>query len=206
MPVLLPNAAARFTMTFVTDPTLLSIYSFEMPLAQFLSTLFEDGRVVVPELHDLSNDDLAHGTDVLEKYMRVQRETFPGTPPEFDSPVGLWAATRLYRACQFAIYRDLGPEAIVQEIGELPAFPRTAPAHFNVDMTFRYLPDLHHFARTAAEDDPLVTILNGWAHDWPLSSVGMSNVDPVSIDEFAGDDSLMQCYVVQFGTTVVRRS
>lgn len=172
-----------------------------MPLAQFLTSLLEDGRVVVPQVQPLPGEALAEGDEVLTQYERVQRDSWPGTPPEFDLSAGRWAGLSMFRACQFASYRDLGPADIQHEFGQAFSDARTPAAHYSVDLTLRYLPDLWRFAQTAADDDPLLVVLAQWAADWPISSVGLVGTgfsrpeSVVSIDEFAHDVSLLQQYV-----------
>ena len=196
-----------------------------MPLAQFLTSLFEDGRVVVPQLRPLTEEELVRADEVLVSYERIQRDVFPGTPPQFHLSAGRWAAIQLFRACQFAIFRDLGVAEIDEELGRPFPEAKTPAAHYSVDLTFRVLPDLWRHSQAAAEQDPLLAVLVRWAREWPLASVGIvsaeivsigftptanaittnamatpvpgetTTLEPLSIDEFACDASLMQFYV-----------
>lgn len=77
------------------------------------------------------------------------------------------------------------------------AFPEdfTASAHYSVDLTMRFLPDLLRLARTRSSGDLLVDELNKLAHQWPLSSVGMGDVVDVSIRPIVEDSCLLQLYV-----------
>jgi hypothetical protein len=67
--------------------------------------------------------------------------------------------------------------------------------HYSVDLTFRYLPDLYKLARSASQQDVLLTHLARWAVDWPLSSVGMAGVEPVELDDWVNDPCLLGLYV-----------
>lgn len=165
-----------------------------MAYSYFLKDLFAEGRVTAPEFAPLSDDELSAGDEVIAEYEQTHRLEMPGTPPPFVLAAGRWAAFRFFRACQFAVYRDLDEQSLKQELGQPFSEPIDAAAHYSVDLVFRYLPDLAKFAGSAAERDPLRDILRGWAIDWPLSSVGMSDVDPVVIDGFAENNSLMQLY------------
>jgi hypothetical protein len=99
-----------------------------------------------------------------------------------------------YRACQFTAFRDVGEEAIAGALAASCPQGDAASVHYSVDLTFRYLPDLARLARSAAEQDPLLTHLAHWAVDWPLSSVGMAGVGTVRIDDWATDQCLLKLY------------
>ncbi len=165
-----------------------------MGYCQFITDLFEDGRVTVPEVSPLTDEEVSAGDEVIAEYERVCRMELPGTAPQFVEAAGRWAGTRLFRACQFAVYRDFGEETLKEEL-EVPYSETNSPnVHYTVDLVFRYLPDLAKFAGSAAEQDPLLGHLYRWAQEWPLSSVGMSGVDEVMIDGFADNSSLMLLY------------
>lgn len=166
-----------------------------MGYREFLTGLFEDGRVTVPEVAPLLDEEVRAGDDVIAEYERVYRVEMPGTPLQFSAAAARWAGTRFFRACQFAVYRDVGEEAINEELGIPYGEPVSPNIHYSVDLVFRYLPDITKFAGSAAEQDPLLDHLYGWARQWPLSSVGMSEIDKVEIDCFADDASLLRLYV-----------
>ncbi len=166
-----------------------------MTYCQFLRHLFENGRVSVPTVAPLLDEELADGDRVIAEYERHDRSHVAGTAPELDVEAARWAAVRFFRACQFAVYRDIDAETIQQELGR-PYVGATAPnALYSVDLLFRFLPELAKFGEPAAERDPLLDTLNRWAHDWPLSSVGMKGVEDVSIEGFSTSPALMQMYV-----------
>src|SRR5262249_8722193 len=66
---------------------------------------------------------------------------------------------------------------------------------YSVDLTYRFLPDVLRLARAASPNDPLVEILRGWGRDWPLSSVGIANLNQLDPTSFISDRCLRQLYV-----------
>ena len=165
-----------------------------MGYCRFLENLLEDGRVVVPQFRVLPESEIRKGSEILIRFEHEYRAELPGSLPPFDLASGCWAAIRLFRASQFAVYRDVPAHVVDHELAlpvELPVAPAT---HYSVDVLFRFLPDLVKFAASASEGAPLVQHLMGWARQWPLSSVGVSDVGEIRLDGFAGSDGLLQLY------------
>lgn len=163
----------------------------------FLSALFDTGHVRVPhpDQPDLAEEQQA-ASEFLGQFEQSWRLEFPGEAPAFDAAAASWAATMLYRAAQAAVFRDV-PEPVLRD-GLSVACPPTgdeAGRHYSVDLVFRFLPDLAVLARHASPEDPLLQVLQAWANQWPLSSVGMKGVEPVSIDAIVGHPGLLQLYV-----------
>jgi hypothetical protein len=165
-----------------------------MGLCQFLSALFEDGRVSVPAVGPLSDGEVREADEMLRESERRYRMELPAGVPAFEVAAARWAATRFYRACQFAVYREVPEKLIERELDDLSCERFAPETHYSVDLIFRYLPDLANFAATEAERDPLVEHLRRWARKWPLSSVGIRGLEDVSIDGFADCPSLMRLY------------
>jgi len=166
-----------------------------MRYVDFLSCLFEDGRITVPEVSPLTDEVVRTGDALIAEYERVYRTEMPSEAPRLVRPAARWAGTRFFRACQAAVYRDVSEETLKEELGEPFGEPAVPDVHYSVDLVFRYLPDFSKFASSAAEHDPLLEYLHQWAKAWPLSSVGMSGIGEVAIDGFAASASLMQLYV-----------
>jgi len=147
-----------------------------MGFASFLSSLLESGRVLVTGRRELPEDDLRAGDAVLSTFETSYRLEMPGEPPPLDPKAARWAGVLFFRACQFAVYRDVPAQIIEEELsGRCPL--RASPSvSYSVDLVFRLLPDLARFARSAAEDDPLVGHLKRLGREWPLSSVGMPDL------------------------------
>lgn len=167
-----------------------------MGLPEFLQALFERGRVRVAAPGDaVSNDDWTKVEAILAERHAADRAEFPGDMPPLESAAARWAAEQFYRACQFAVHRDAGADQLAAALA-LPCPAAPAPSrHVSVDLTFCFLPDLYRLARGASEGDPLCERLRAWAAEWPLSSVGMPNVNPIGVGEFCEHGGLLQWYV-----------
>ncbi len=166
-----------------------------MGYCRFLENLFGDGRVALTEFAPLSEAELTDGDALIADYEQLSRLDMPGNAPQFDAAAGRWAAVKLFRACQFAVFRDIDAQTMSQELDEPWTAAKTPAVHYSVDLLFRFLPDLAKFATSAAEQDPLLETLNAWGRQWTLSSVGMPGIEPANIDGFRDDASLMQLYV-----------
>jgi hypothetical protein len=164
--------------------------------SQFLESLLQEGRVSVPGYGPLHASDLAAAENELVAFERSYRLEMPSDPPEFVIAAAQWAGRSFYRACQFALYRDLGQQLLEDEFrGDAGGGLEESPdAHYSVDLVFRFLSQLVPLARAAAEDDPLVERLLASCRRWPLASVGVSGVGKVSIAGFADHDCLMRLY------------
>ncbi len=164
-----------------------------MGYRDFLSDLFAEGRTAV-SAEPIGDEEVREGEAVLADYERIHRLTLPGSAPEFNLAAASWAGARFYSACQCAVYRDIAEEAMQARLGGDYEQPITASVHYSVDLTFRYLPDIAKFAESTAENDPLLDHMKRWACMWPLSSVGMPDVDTVHATELLEDDSLIRLY------------
>jgi hypothetical protein len=164
-------------------------------LSAFLQTLAYTGRGVVGALRPWSAAELRESEAVLVELESHVRLDMPGKPPPLDLAAALWGATMLYRACQLAVYRDLGADVIERELKALCPTPITASAHYSVDLALRYLPQAFQFAQRASEDDALVTALRRIGQAWPLSSVGMQRLPTVNADALVAHPSLLALYV-----------
>ena len=165
-----------------------------MSFCHFLEHLLGEGRAVVPAPHLSVDEPWETGDAVLAENERIWRHDLPEPVPAFIPSAARWAAVWLYRACQFAVHRDVDEQAVQQALAA--PFPAVVSADtcYSVDLTFRFLPDLERFARSAAEHDPLVVLLRERAAEWPLSSVGITDIGDVAIGGFAGHPGLMQLY------------
>ena len=54
---------------------------------------------------------------------------------------------------------------------------------------------MHLRAKAASRSDPLLNHIEKWAKEWPLSSVGIPNIVPESLDEILQNDSLRGLYI-----------
>lgn len=167
-----------------------------MGFSEFLNELFAEGRVAVARPAPLDAEEAAAAIEVLEAQEQIVRLDLPAGAPEFGRTAGLAAATQFYRACQIAMFRDVGEEAIAELAKENIDGWERAAVHYSIDLTFRFLPDLVRIARTLATDDPLVNLLLGWARRWPLSSVGIVDVgDELQLGPIIESNALLTMYV-----------
>ena len=167
-----------------------------MGLPEFLQALFEHGRVRVGSPDDaISTIDGENAAAILAERHAAERAEYPGEIPPLDRAASRWAAEQFYRACQFAVYRDAGADRIAALLS--PPCPKAPAAsrHVSVDLTFCFLPDLHRLASAASKDDPLCERLRGWAAEWPLSSVGMPNVNPADVGDVLQHAGLRRRYL-----------
>lgn len=167
-----------------------------MGLPEFLQALFEHGRVRVGSPDDaISTSDGASAAAILAERHAAERVEFPGEIPPLDLAASRWAAEQFYRACQFAVYRDADADKIAAMLSSPCPMAPAASRHVSVDLTFCFLPDLHRLASAASKDDPLCERLRGWAAEWPLSSVGMPNVNPADLGDVLQHAGLRRRYV-----------
>jgi MoxR-vWA-beta-propeller ternary system domain bpX4 len=138
-----------------------------------LRGLVEDGRVVLRTPLVPAPAELRAAESVLIEFEQRYRLEMPGVAAGFSMPAALWGAEMMYAACQCLAFREIDEEELTRRLSRPFPGRRDASAHYSVDLTFRLLPDLHHRARSASRNDPLVARLQEWVEDWPLSSVGM---------------------------------
>jgi len=165
-------------------------------LAEFLDQLFEHGhvRIGLPQ-QAVTPDDRAASTNRLVRFNEVRELEFPGIAPEFSVSCAIWSAEQFYRACQAAAFRDLDEATLQQGLAAPCPLADLPSKHYSVDLVFRFLPDLIKLAAGLSPDDPLVKILRQWAGQWPLSSVGMSEVEVISLSGIADVPEMLRYYV-----------
>lgn len=164
-------------------------------LSEFLNDLFNEGRVQLSRPTEISHAELQEADKVIVAFEQNYRRELPAIPPLLCLPASRWAATVFYRACQFAVFRDVGQEIISQTMA-VPCPEGDPPAiHYSVDLTFRFLPDLFKLAKSASLDDPLLMQLMRLAVRWPLSSVGISGIDKIETYSWEKHPALLTLYV-----------
>lgn len=162
----------------------------------FVNQLLQTGHVRVVSGGQIAPRERAAVADVLREFEAAWRQEMPGEMPPLEVEAAVWGAAKMYAACRLLTYRELGVEAITQEFSEaLPRPGDTPAAHYAVDLTARFLPDVVRLARAANEDDPLVRALLAWGGDWPLSSVGIRGVEPRRLAGILAEPRLLSLYV-----------
>jgi len=162
-----------------------------MSFSDFLNALFETGTVSVPAfdgpegfgdapevLAMIPPEEAADARGLLAEYERAVRMDWPLSPPQVEMDTAVHAAGYVYLAARLVISRHV-PGQIVEHLLSSTIAPDAGPAsHYAVDLAGRFLPDLIRLSGGETSDDPLVAQLRAFAHDWPLSSVGVPHVEP----------------------------
>jgi MoxR-vWA-beta-propeller ternary system domain bpX4 len=168
-----------------------------MSLHLFLRDLEENGRVKVapPEDTAIPNTDDAVA-DELREFDRHARLEMAFEAPPFREVPALWAASKLYRACQLFVFRE--PDDATQRALVEPCPERVSPSvSYSVDLSLRFLPDVVTLVRAASGVNALLSELLRLAREWPLSSVGIQSLDvsTCDIEYFLDHPGLRQLYV-----------
>jgi hypothetical protein len=161
-------------------------------LALFIQNLVNEGRAVVfSQPLEPVNDATISLLEALDKSCRAEAAL---DLPEFSGSVALWAATLLYQLCQFTACRDIGEEQIHRACSiPCPEGPNPS-SHWSADLTFRHLPRLFQMARHLSNADPLLAEMKRLAAEWPLSSVGMTDLAGLKLDPILHDPALKRLY------------
>jgi len=149
-----------------------------LPLTEFLESLFDNGRVKVVAPDELESEDRKGAQKILETSEAVWRLDQPTGLPEFDIDAALWAAEVLFRATQFQVFRDVNPDVILAAFSPLGPEVDSPSAHYSVDLCFRYLGDVLRQSTLASREDPLNEGISRLLNSWPLSAIGVKDVEP----------------------------
>jgi len=161
-------------------------------LALFLKCLAEEGRAVVSP-QPLA-DDVDRALSVLRQMDTLARDEFVLDLPEFSAAAAVWAARLFYNLCQFTVCRDIGEEHIVAACRVPCPSSRGPETDWSVDLVLRHLPQLFQLARHLSNADPLVHQMRKIATTWPLSSVGIADLENLQLDSFIGHSGLRRLY------------
>lgn len=164
-------------------------------MREFIEELLATGRARLKGDDEPSADETQAAVETLLRMESEFRCTLPGRPPAVDPLIAVWGLKTLYRLCQFHVYRHLGPDEIEQRFRDTPPDPGSASAHYSVDLTLRFLPDMAQLVRNTSADDPLFLVVKGLTETWPLSSVGVPDVESQNLEPVLADDCLRQMYV-----------
>ncbi len=163
-------------------------------LAEFLQTLFEQGRIVLNGRPVPSESDRSSALDVLGAEFDRHRLDVADDPIEFDPETALMAAEILRQSSWFLVNRS-EPVEVMERILVFPQPPKTASEHLSADLTFRFLPPIQRRARAIAPMDWLAGFLAELLRRWPLSGV-LSDLSrgPESVGDFGGHPGLWLLY------------
>ena len=162
-----------------------------MSALDFVQSLADTGRVIVPPALD-PPADLEPAVRMLDDMARAD---LAFEAPPLIPAAAQWALTLLYRGCQALVYRQIDAAAVSDGLSQ-PCPEKPSPAvHYSVDLSFRFLPDLFKLSRGVAREDPLVEGLLALGTQWPLSSVGIGEIEVAEIDSFFFDPCLRSLYI-----------
>ncbi|MBV7532269.1 hypothetical protein [Chitinophaga sp. sic0106] len=144
-----------------------------MNLANFITTLIQDGKVSVDtDISPFSADILAETATILQTYYHNDVQDMPGTAPAFHVDAAVWSATYIYRAAQLTAIRTLGEGDIANLLIPFSGTVNAATI-YSADLCLRYLPDLTGLSKSLSPKDKLVEQLLETAAQWPFSSTGI---------------------------------
>jgi hypothetical protein len=165
-----------------------------MSLASFLNSIQDGTPVKVPPGQVTDPADWAAVIGILEAMDAAGRAEIAHDAPPMVPEVALWAAERLYRACQFMVYRDVDADVVRASFAVPCPQPPSPAASYSADLVLRHLGEVYTLARGVAREDPLVDGLLNLGRAWPLSSVGMPGVGEVDVSAFVGHAGLLRLY------------
>jgi len=163
-------------------------------MQSFFQDLFDNGRVTVRSHEPPSEEDFSAAVTEVLQFERQYRLELPAIPPSVSVDAVRWSTSMFYRASQLLVFRDIDATQIDQDLSTACPIADTPSAHYSVDLTFRFIPDLLKQARHVSGDDPLLRWLTKWANAWPLSSVGIPDMESLNIDAIAEDQCLLKLY------------
>ena len=166
-----------------------------MSLSRFLASILNEGSATIPPPSPLPEPEQRDAQDLLREFEQQYRLELPDEPPPLDVSSATWATIQFYRASQFVVFRDVSAADVDQALSADSPNTSSPSIVYSVDLVFRFLPDLVKLARSASEDDPLHRHLMRWAREWPLSSVGMPNLDNLNVEAFIEHPCLRKLYV-----------
>ena len=163
-------------------------------LAEFLQTLFEEGRIVLKGRPEPSEADRSAALRVLEPAFDLHRLDVAGPPIAFDPASALAAGELTWRAGWFLVNRSDSAQEMGRRLRE-PRPPITAGEHLSADVCFRFLPQVQRRARAIAPGDGLADFLADLLRAWPLSGVLSDLAEgPEDVGELGGHPGLWMLY------------
>jgi hypothetical protein len=170
-----------------------------MATPRFLLTLYQTGRITLPAAPAPPEPE---SIDVdLAALDALARLSLPPAVPPLHLPTARWAACLLYGAICCYAFRDWDAQKVADILATpCPSTEGASPAQvsFSVDLSLQFLPDLFQLARGIAPGDPLIVALLKIGRDWPLSSVGIADVDAdptLDISAFIQESALLTLYL-----------
>ena len=165
-------------------------------LKTFLTGLWETGQPELTCSHRATAEEAEQVAADLIAFERTYRQVLPAEMPSFCPVSGQWATLMLYRACQCIVCRDIDADSARAMLCAAPTPDVNTPAaHYSVDVLFRFLPDLVQRCGQTAEQDAVYDVLMAWCQQWPLSSVGVPDIQSVALEPIVMHRPLMTLYL-----------
>lgn len=161
-------------------------------LATFIQGVANDGRIMVSPEPIAPADDAALSA-LIELNERAESE-LAGESPVLSSEAALWAAELLYEICQFVVCREIGEAQMAAAFAKECPTPRGPAVDWSVDLFLRHLPSLFRLSQQLSNGDPLIQELRRIANAWPLSSVGIPELNGLNLDTFIEHPALARLY------------
>jgi hypothetical protein len=161
-------------------------------LAVCIQSVMNEGRAVAAA-HSSGVDD-TDALPVLERLDRFTRDELALELPTFSPATALWAGRLFHQLCRFIVCRDIPEEQINLACAVACPEPRGPETDWSADLTLRHLPNLFQLARHLSNADPLVGQIKRIAADWPLSSVGIGELDTLNLESFVHHPARRRLY------------
>ena len=166
-------------------------------LADFLQTLFDEGRIVLKGRPiPLESDHAPAAVARLEAAFDVHRLDVAGPPIAFDGSRSALAGGGAGPAVELVPWL-IGRRSVetMERFLIWPRPPRTASEHLSADLTFRFLPQIQRRSRSIAPGDRLSSFLANLLRAWPLSGV-LSDIQegPKDVGDLGGHAGLWMLY------------
>jgi hypothetical protein len=164
------------------------------PFGEFLTQLFEEGKIVFRSPRAPHDRHEAHAVTILERAFQTHALSVCGPGIAFDPGVAC-AAAELVRQASWALVNHGDRVSELEKRIKMPGSPLTPSHHLSADLTLRYLPQVLRRARGLDPSDPLIAILARVLRAWPLSGA-LSDLDegPLAPLDFDGHRGLLLLY------------
>lgn len=127
----------------------------------------------------------------IRDYYSADLTAQPSGAPDLDTGIAFSAAVALYRFAQAWLIRSI-PKTWIQEIRDwMPGALENRSTQYSADLFLRYLPSVYRPAKRLNASDPLVTEIEYWFCQFPLSSIGSGYTVP-EIQTYLSQDRFLQ--------------
>lgn len=168
-------------------------------LCDFMRSLWDGTELVLGSNTSPTKLEIAKSLTYIQSIEPEYRTGLPFGVPAVNVLATEWALLTLYRVSQFLVFRELPEEMLRTDLAAPCPEEKSADVCYSVDLSFRFLPEMVRLTRAVNAQDPLLEFLNAWAVEWPLSSVGIPDVNSgprePALDPILGNQALLTMYV-----------